>query len=264
MTTWAWMPLFHVFLGMFTLMTLLWIYQLIKQDATIVDVGWSLGMGISASYLAWAIDGNPGRQLLAATLIVLWSLRLGGYLFYTRLIHGHGEDPRYRAMREGMGQHASLSFFAIFQAQTLFVVLFMCPFIAVLVDQEPLWQWHDFVAIGFWLIAVLGESIADNQLHAFKSNPDHRGKTCQMGLWRYSRHPNYFFEWLHWFAYPFIAWGSFYGGWAWIMPAMMLLFLVKFTGIPYSEAQALKHRKDYAEYQKKTSQFFPRPPRSGL
>lgn len=258
MMTLAWMPLLQVFLGMFTLMSLLWVYQVIKKDATIVDVGWSFGMGLSACYLAWAVDGNPGRQLFATSLIALWSLRLGGYLWYARILKGHSEDPRYLAMRESMGKHASLKFFGVFQAQTLFVVFFMFPFVAVLVDQQPLWQLHDFIAIGFWLIAVIGETIADKQLHQFKTNPVNKGKTCQVGLWQYSRHPNYFFEWLHWFAYPLIAWGSPYGLWAWIMPAMMLLFLVKLTGIPYSESQALKHRADYAEYQKKTPKFFPK------
>lgn len=262
MTQLAWMPLSHVFIGMLALMTLLWIYQQITRNATIVDIGWSFGMGVSACYLAWTSDGDLGRRILTATLMGIWSLRLGGYLFYARIIKGHGEDPRYADMRQHMGKFASAGFFAIFQIQSLFVVLFMIPMLAVLASPEPLWQWHDSIAIAFWLMALVGETIADKQLHQFKSNPANRGTTCQIGLWQYSRHPNYFFEWLHWFAYPFIAWGSTYGDWAWIMPVMMLIFLVKLTGIPYAESQALKHRKDYAEYQKKTSMFVPMKKRS--
>lgn len=253
----AWMPITWVFIGMASLMTVLWVYQAITRNATIVDVGWSFGMGISACYLAWACDGDLSRRILAASLIGIWSLRLGGYLFYTRILKGHGEDRRYATMRESMGKHALAGFFAIFQMQTLFVVVFMTPFLIVLSSHQPLWQWHDFIALGFWLVAVMGEAIADKQSHQFKIKPENHGKTCQVGLWKYSRHPNYFFEWLHWFAYPFLAWGSSYAEWTWAMPAIMLVFLLKLTGIPYSESQALKHRSDYAEYQKKTSMFIP-------
>lgn len=253
----AWMPITNVFLFMASLMTLLWLTQVVTRNATVVDVGWALGMGLSACYLAWVSDGDAGRRILTASLLGLWSLRLAGHLFYTRIISAHGEDRRYATLRETMGKHANAGFFAIFQMQSIFVVVFMTPIAAVLTSRQPLWQWHDFVAIGFWIIAVVGEAIADKQLFQFKSNPDNQGKTCQTGLWLYSRHPNYFFEWLHWFAYPFIAWGSAYADWAWILPAMMLIFLLKLTGIPYSEAQALKHRKDYAAYQKKTSMFVP-------
>lgn len=257
MTTLAWMPLTNVFIGMIIFMTVLWLYQVFTRNATIIDVGWALGMGISACYLAWLSEGDQGRRILTATLMGLWSLRLTGYLFYTRIIKGHGEDTRYAAMRETMAKHPLAGFFAVFQLQSFFVVLFMIPLLAVLASPQPLWQWHDFIAIGLWLIAIIGETISDKQLYRFKSNPENQGKTCQIGLWHYSRHPNYFFEWIHWFAYPFIAWGSVYAAWAWILPVMMLIFLLKLTGIPFAEAQALKHRKDYAEYQKKTSIFVP-------
>jgi steroid 5-alpha reductase family enzyme len=257
MNTLAWMPLSNVFLGMALFMSLLWLHQACTRNATIVDVGWSLGMGCSAAYLAWVSHGDPGRRLLTACLIAFWSLRLGGYLFYSRILKEKTEDSRYATMRTTFSAHPLAGFFLVFQMQTLFVVLFMVPMLIVLASPEPLWQWHDFVAIGFWLVALIGESLADKQLHHFKSNPANRGKTCNTGLWHYSRHPNYFFEWLHWFAYPFIAWGSVYAGWTWLMPVMMLVFLTKLTGIPYSESQALKHRKDYAEYQRTTSMFLP-------
>lgn len=249
--------LIHIFIAMFAFMTALWLYQAFTRNATIVDVGWSFGMGLSAVYLAWSADGDLGRRLLAGGLMAIWSLRLGGYLLYARVIKGHGEDTRYIAMRKRMGKHWLIGFFAVFQMQSLFVVLFMAPMLIVMSSPETLWQWHDYFAVGFWGIAIAGEGIADKQLHRFKSNPDNHGKTCQIGLWHYSRHPNYFFEWLHWFAYPFIAWGAAYAAWTWLMPAVMLLFLLRLTGIPYAESQALKHRNDYAEYQQKTSMFIP-------
>lgn len=247
----------NVLIGMIALMTLLWIYQVFSKNATIVDVGWSFGMGLSACYLAFVSDGDLYRRIFAASLMGIWALRLGGHLLYTRIIKGHGEDPRYANMRDIMKQHVNLGFFAIFQMQSIFVVLFMIPMAVVMQSKQPLWQWHDFIALGFWILAVIGESIADKQLHQFKSNADNKGRTCQVGLWKYSRHPNYFFEWLHWFAYPFIAWGTYHSDWTWMMPLMMLIFLLKLTGIPYSESQALKHRSDYADYQRKTSMFVP-------
>lgn len=250
-------PLIHVFVGMILLMSSLWIYQVRTRNATIVDVGWAFGMGVSICYLAWSCEGDLGRRILIAILLGLWSLRLAGYLFYSRIIKGQGEDRRYASMRAAMSQHPNAGFFVIFQMQSLFVVIFMTPMLFALTSPVPLWTWHDILAIFIWLIAVLGEGLADGQLHRFKSDPMNRGKTCQLGLWKYSRHPNYFFEWLHWFTYPLLAWGSTQGMYVWILPAMMLVFLLKLTGIPYSESQALKHRADYAEYQRKTSKFIP-------
>ena len=116
-----------------------------------------------------------------------------------------------------------------------------------------------------WLIAVSGESLADWQLSAFRHDPANAGQVCQRGLWRYSRHPNYFFEWLHWWAYVCLAAGSPWGGLALAGPAAMLYFLLKVTGVPPTEAQALKSRGDaYRQYQRTTSVFFPWPPQRGV
>lgn len=249
--------LFQIFIGMFTLMTALWCYQVKTKNATMVDVGWSWGMGASALYLATQATGDMGVRILTATLLGLWSLRLGWHLFRARILGSQQEDSRYQTIRERLGQQANRGFFFIFQAQSLFVILFMAPLFIVMNRSEPLWAWHDMLALELWIIAMLGETVADKQLQSFKENPDNKGKTCQIGLWRYSRHPNYFFEWLQWFTYPLIAWGTSYGWVTWLLPFIMLVFLWKITGIPYSESQALKHRKDYAAYQQSTSMFVP-------
>ena len=125
-------------------------------------------------------------------------------------------------------------------------------------NTSPL-AWFDMAAIGIFAISLIGESIGDRQLAAFRKLADNRGKDCRVGLWRYSRHPNYFFEWLHWFAYPLLAAGL--GELAWmtlIGPGLMLLFLLKITGIPPTEKRALQSRgEQYREYQRTTSAFVP-------
>ncbi|MEO8002127.1 MAG: DUF1295 domain-containing protein, partial [Arenimonas sp.] len=118
-------------------------------------------------------------------------------------------------------------------------------------------------AIAVWVMSVLGEYIADEQLAKFRTNPDNKGKTCRRGLWAYSRHPNYFFEWLHWFAYVFLAINSDFFWYSLVGPIVMLAFLYRVSGIPWTEAQALRSRGDnYKNYQTEVSAFIPWLPRS--
>jgi steroid 5-alpha reductase family enzyme len=129
-------------------------------------------------------------------------------------------------------------------------------------------QQHSYgitVVVGACLgvLSIAGESLADRQLSRFKQKPDSVGRTCREGLWRYSRHPNYFFEWLHWCSYPLIAIGASQAGWLWCLPLAMFVFLWFVTGIPYTEKQALKSRgDDYRDYQRTTSAFFPWRPKA--
>jgi steroid 5-alpha reductase family enzyme len=121
------------------------------------------------------------------------------------------------------------------------------------------------VALGLavWLAALTGEGVADRQLNRFRDDPAHRGQTCRDGLWRYSRHPNYFFEWCHWFGYVALAWGSPLAWLSWLGPMLMYVFLRWISGIPFTEQQALRTRgDDYREYQRRTSAFFPWFPKS--
>jgi Predicted membrane protein len=121
----------------------------------------------------------------------------------------------------------------------------------------------EFVAAALWVIGFAGESTADRQLLHFRLDPQNRGRTCQLGLWRYSRHPNYFFEFLMWVAYALFASATPFGWIAFACPAVMLFLLLKVTGIPATEAQALRTRGDeYHEYQRTTSVFVPWPRRS--
>ncbi|WP_058197235.1 DUF1295 domain-containing protein, partial [Xanthomonas translucens] len=173
------------------------------------------------------------------------------------------EDGRYRALREHW-HGDQRRFLLFFLGQALVVVLFALPLSMAAHNPLPQWSMWTTLALATWLLAVGGESLADRQLAAFRAAPGNKGKTCRRGLWRYSRHPNYFFEFVHWFAYVFLAVGSgaLWVGIAALGPLLMFAFLYRVTGIPYTEQQALRSRgQDYADYQRSTSAFFPLPPR---
>lgn len=257
----AWNALWHIGIAVSVAMLILWLIQLKTADAGIVDVGWSLGLAATAFYLATVSDGDLTRRIVVALLLGVWGLRLGLHLLFNRILGAHREeDGRYRRMREAMGKWQQLGFLGFFQVQALFVVLFALPLLVPFANAS-VWTVFDWLGIVVWVGAVGGEALADQQLARFRDQPENRGKTCQVGLWRYSRHPNYFFEWLHWFAYLFFSVGTPYFWMVCLAPLVMIFFLLKVTGVPFTEEQALAHRADYAEYQKATSMFFPWPPK---
>jgi steroid 5-alpha reductase family enzyme len=132
------------------------------------------------------------------------------------------------------------------------------PFLIVAVDAHPTLRAFELAGIALVAVSVLGESVADAQLRRHRLDPANRGRTCRSGLWRYSRHPNYFFEWLSWCGFALMALGAPWGGLGLLSPLVMLVLILKFTGIPPTEAQALASRgEDYARYQRTTSAFFP-------
>ncbi len=241
-------------------MAALWLVELKRSDASVVDAGWAGSLAMLALLYACFADGAPERRFLAAVLGGGWALRLTVHLLRDRVI-GKTEDGRYQYLRSYWGEAAHCKFFFFFQAQALASVLFSLPFLALSLDGRAEVTFADLCGVLIWAAAVAGENLADRQLSRFRSVPDNKGQTCSSGLWRYSRHPNYFFEWLHWWSYPALAWG---GGYWWLTiwaPFAMLFFLLKVTGIPYTEARALKTRPGYAEYQRTTSAFFPWFPR---
>jgi steroid 5-alpha reductase family enzyme len=171
------------------------------------------------------------------------------------------EDGRYAALREHWQGHQG-KFFGFFMAQALLVVLFSLPFLAVATNPHTGLTLPMLLGVLVWAGSLAGESLADMQLARFRSCTGNRGKTCRIGLWNWSRHPNYFFEWLHWFAYVLLAWGSPLWWLSLIGPIAMLVSLLWVTGIPYTEQQALRSRgEDYRRYQQDVSMFFPWPPR---
>jgi steroid 5-alpha reductase family enzyme len=207
--------------------------------------------------------GHPPRRLLIGGMTLLWSLRLAGYLYRRVVVQHRGiEDGRYAQRRQEWAPRANRRFFWFFELQALLNLVLAAPLFLAAANPAPSVHPLEWAALALWAVALAGESLADRQLDAFRRDPANRGKTCRAGLWRYSRHPNYFFEWLVWVAYFVFALASPWG-WATVYcPALMLTFLFRVTGIPATEAQALKSRgDDYREYQRTTSAFFPWFPR---
>ncbi|MGO4550734.1 DUF1295 domain-containing protein [Lysobacter sp. 2RAF19] len=232
-----------------------WARQRRTRNAGIVDVVWSFGVGGAAVLVAATGDGAILPRVLLAVLGGAWGLRLGGHLW--RRVRGEAEDGRYAQLRKRWGD-APWKWLALFQSQALLVALFALPFLAVAANPVASWNAWFVAGVATWLLAVAGEAIADRQLARFRARPDTRGTTCRDGLWRYSRHPNYFFEWVHWWAYVLLAIGSPIGWLAWCGPLVMYVFLRWISGIPFTEAQALRTRGvDYARYQRTTPMLFP-------
>ena len=255
-----WLTLAAGWLAMVVAMGILWQVQRTYGKAGIVDVLWAAGVGVLGVLFALLGDGYPPRRLLIGLLIGGWSLRLTLYLFVRVL--GMAEDGRYEAMKRKWGAKTQTYLFAFFQVQAFWSVLFAAPVLIAAGNAAAPLGLLDAAGVAVFVIAVFGELTADRQLQAFRSNRANRGKVCRSGLWRYSRHPNYFFEWIHWWAYVLIGWHAPFG-WATLFgPAIMLLFLFKVTGIPPTEENALRSRGDaYREYQRTTSVFFPWPPK---
>ncbi|MFM2289689.1 MAG: hypothetical protein RL684_2832 [Pseudomonadota bacterium] len=230
-----------------------WLWQRRHANAGIVDVLWAAGVGSGAVLVAALGDGAALPRALLALLGGTWGLRLATYLWLR--VRGEAEDGRYRHLRAHWHSDQR-KFLAFFQFQALLVVLFALPFLAVARNPQVQPGW--LLAGGaIWLAGVLGEALADAQLRRFRADPRNRGRTCRSGLWRYSRHPNYFFEWLHWFAYVALAVGSPLAWLAWSGPLLMFVSLRWISGVPYTEAQALRSRSDYRAYQQTTPMLFP-------
>jgi steroid 5-alpha reductase family enzyme len=240
------------------MMALGWRWQHRHTNAGIVDVLWSAGVGGSAIALALCGDGARWNRLVLAVLGGLWSARLAVHLWAR--VRGEPEDGRYQNLRAQWNGN-QCKFFLFFQFQAVLIALFALPFLAVARNPDKVHAWMP-IGIAIWLLSVIGESIADRQLARFRGDPLNRGRTCRQGLWRYSRHPNYFFEWLHWFAYVCLALGSPIAWLAWSGPLVMYVFLRWISGIPYTETQALRSRgDDYRAYQRSTPMLFPWFPR---
>ena len=257
--------LVSIALSLSILMACAWMVQQRTGNSGWVDTIWTFSVGyVGAASSLLPITGTAlnARQGLVAALVTIWALRLGTHIAVRT--SGISDDPRYAAFAQEWGTAAPRRMFLFLQNQALgSLPLVFAIFVAAHFPGDML-RWRDYLAALVLLVAIIGEAMADRQLKRFRETPGHEGQVCDVGLWRWSRHPNYFFQWLGWLAYPLIAIAPNYGwGWASLLaPIFMYWILVHVTGIPPLEAQMLRSRGErYRDYQSRTSIFFPLPPR---
>ena len=240
----------------------LWFVHLRWHNASLADVGFCLAFGVIVLGCGVLSAGDLFRRVLISGMGMLYAARLGYHIFSHR-VWKKPEDPRYQRIRMMLGRWESVGMFCYFQLQVPAALFFAGLLCWVMNHPAEGIRWWDSLGALIFLVAVVGETLADRQLELFRHNPLNKGKTLQTGLWRYSRHPNYFFESLHWWAYVPLAVGL---PWAWtavFWPILMTVSLLWITGVPWAEAQALASRGDgYREYQRTTSIFFPWFPRT--
>lgn len=244
-----------------TALTAVWAVQLRTRDASPVDVVWTLSIG--AIVLLYAVIGGApvALRVLLALLAGLWSLRLAGHLALR--MRGAAEDRRYAQARTAWGARAHRYLLLFFWLQAFVAWVLTLPLLVIAYRAAmPSLGWI-VAAVVIWMIAVAGEALADYQLARFKRDPANQGKVMDRGLWRYSRHPNYFFETLQWLAYVPLAIGA---PWWWVSlasPILIAALLLKLSGIPTVEsAQGSARREGYDDYVRRTNAFIPWPPAS--
>jgi steroid 5-alpha reductase family enzyme len=243
-------------------MTMLWVVSVGVRDASIVDIFWGPGFVI----VAWAVflvaDGTGSRRLLLALLTTIWGLRLGGYLAWRNL--GKGEDYRYQAFRKRYGpRYWLISLFQVFLLQGMFMWIVSLPLQAGQIPATPTGLgWQTWVGCAVWAVGLFFEATGDFQLARFKADSANRGKVMDRGLWRYTRHPNYFGNFLVWWGIFIVALEARGTWWTIIGPLVMSFLLLRVSGVAMLERTITKRREGYAEYIERTSAFFPRPPRA--
>ncbi len=239
-----------------------WVWSARFDNYSVVDAVWAFGIGCTALFWLAVGPGDLLVRIAAAAAIGFWSLRLGGYLL--RRIHRlhPKEDARYTKLREVWKGREKLAFFGFFQMQAFSVLVLALPFLAIS-HKSSSWGLLESIGLIVILIGLLGESLADRQMAAFKRRNFDSKSVCRVGLWRYSRHPNYFFESVIWWGFYLYACGA---PWGWAMihaPIAITWLLLRVTGIPPTEAAAIASKGDaYREYQRTTSPFVPLPPKN--
>lgn len=249
--------------AMLVVMLAAWAFGLAMKDGGWTDVFWTFGTGAALAAAAlWPWSAPTARQWLVAAMAAVWAIRLGAYL--APRVATHAEDPRYAKFREEQG--------AKYPLFMLFVSLPQAPATALLSLSVVLASWapggfggRDVAAVALFVAALVGEGLSDGQMKRFRADPANKGQVMDRGLWGWSRHPNYFFQWLGWVAYPVIAldpgrpvtWLSL------TAPAVMYGLLRYVSGVPPLEEAMLASRGDkFRTYQARVSAFFPLPPKS--
>lgn len=243
-------------------MGLLWLISLALKNSSIVDIFWGFGF-VVANWFYFALNpqGVEIRKWLISILVTIWGLRLSLYILWRNW--GKAEDFRYQVWRKEAG--ASWwwrSFFKVFLLQGVLMWIISIPLLAAHYASQPKsLQWLDFLGVAVWVVGFFFEFMGDLQLASFKSNPDNKGKVLDSGVWRYTRHPNYFGDAAQWWGYYLIA--SSAGGWWTIYSSLMMtLLLLKVSGVALLEKTLKDTKPQYKKYIENTSAFFPLPPRN--
>ena len=241
-----------------------WLLSLVLKNASIVDPVWSLGFVIVGWASAYVGDGDRLRVGVLLVLVTIWGVRLSAHLFTRN--RGHGEDFRYKAMRKKHGDRFWLiSLVTVFATQgiLMFVVSLPLQLGIGIVGRSTGWAVLLVAGIAVWLVGFGFESIGDAQLKAFKADPTSQGQVMDRGLWRYTRHPNYFGDACVWWGILLVSLGA--GGWAYLGilgPILMTTLLRRVSGVTLLEKSLVKRRPGYPEYVRRTSAFIPKPPRN--
>lgn len=240
-----------------SLVTLLWVWSVFIKNVSIIDIFWGLGYVIVNSLYFFSSEVYNQRKIVLLILVALWGLRLTVYLGWRN--YGKQEDYRYQEFRKKFGpeRYWWFSYFQVFLLQGTLIMIISLPFLGIHGDNNVnALNLLDYIAIVFWLIGFLFETIGDYQLAKFKSNPNNKGNVLNSGLWRYTRHPNYFGDATVWFAYALfsIAAGSY---WFIIGPIIMVFLIIKVSGVALLEDTLKDTKPKYKEYIQKTNSFFP-------
>lgn len=237
------------------IMVLAWLWALKLKNNSIVDVFWAFNFTIIAFIIFLLADGNLIRKQIVCGLAALWSIRLGIYLAIRVGSHIREEEGRYKQLRLEWG---TAKFFFFFQMQAISTVFLSIPFFIVALNKIHAITFLEYTGAVLWLLCIFGEGLADWQLQHFKKNPSNKGRVCEYGLWNYSRHPNYFFQFMIWISVFIFSLSSPYGWLAVVCPLSIGYLIFKVTGIPMTEEQAVRSKGEaYKAYQRTTSAFIP-------
>jgi steroid 5-alpha reductase family enzyme len=235
-----------------------WLVSLKTNDVSIVDSMWSLFFLLMASIFMIGAPEVVERGYLVFFLVAVWAVRLS--LFIAKRNRGHGEDRRYQAIRaDNEPGFRWKSLYIVFGLQAILAWVIALPLLAATLGQTPL-GWLDYIALALWLTGLFFEAVGDQQLADFKSRPENAGRVMDQGLWRYTRHPNYFGEACIWWAYFLFALAA-GGWWSVLSPILMTYLLLKVSGVALLEKDMHERRPAYRDYISRTNAFFPGPPK---
>jgi steroid 5-alpha reductase family enzyme len=242
-------------------MAALWLLSLALKNAGIVDIFWGLGFVLLSAVYFVAADGFSGRKLLVLALVAVWGLRLSGYILWRN--RGKGEDYRYAGWRDRAGDRFWwTSLLQVFLLQGLLMWVISMPVLAAQSADEPdSLTAVDFLGTAVWAVGFFFEAVGDWQLARFKAEPANRGKVMRSGVWRYTRHPNYFGDATQWWGLYLIAAGAADGYWTLFSPLLMTVLLLRVSGVALLERAQVETKPQYREYIESTSAFVPWLPR---